>query len=119
KNVNVSAEDRSRFSVSEADVLTLADWAMAIEEHYTARRGVDMPMDIEWAKDGRSGELFIVQARPETVHSQRTVTQIQSYRLEEKGEVLVKGLAVGDKIASGTVNVIPNVSHIRDFKAGQ
>ncbi|MCW5845337.1 MAG: phosphoenolpyruvate synthase [Caldilinea sp.] len=119
KNVNVSAEDRSRFSVSEADVLTLADWAMAIEEHYTARRGVDMPMDIEWAKDGRSGELFIVQARPETVHSQRTVTQIQSYRLEEQGEVLVKGLAVGDKIASGTVNVIPNVSHIRDFKAGQ
>ena len=119
KNVNVSAEDRSRFSVSEADVLTLADWAMDIEEHYTARRGVDMPMDIEWAKDGRSGELFIVQARPETVHSQRTVTQIQSYRLEEKGEVLVKGLAVGDKIASGTVNVIPNVSHIRDFKAGQ
>ena len=119
KNVNVSAEDRSRFSVSEADVLTLADWAMAIEEHYTARRGVDMPMDIEWAKDGQSGELFIVQARPETVHSQRTVTQIQSYRLEEQGEVLVKGLAVGDKIASGTVNVIPNVSHIRDFKAGQ
>ena len=80
KNVNVSAEDRSRFSVSEADVLTLADWAMAIEEHYTARRGVDMPMDI--GQDGRSGELFIGRRGRETVHSQRTVTQIQSYRLE-------------------------------------
>ena len=119
KNVNVSAEDRGRFSVSEADVLKLAEWAMAIEDHYTSRRGVDMPMDIEWAKDGCSGELYIVQARPETVHSQRAVTQIQSYRLEEKSTVLVKGLAVGDKIASGTVHVIPNVSHIREFKPGQ
>ena len=119
KNVQVSPEDRARFSVSEEDVLTLARWAMAIEEHYTARRGVDMPMDIEWAKDGQSGELFIVQARPETVHSQRIVTQIQSYRLQEKSEMLVKGLAVGDKIAAGTVHVIPNVSHIRDFRPGE
>ena len=119
KNVQVSPEDRARFSVSEEDVLTLARWAMAIEEHYTARRGVDMPMDIEWAKDGQSGELFIVQARPETVHSQRIVTQIQSYRLQEKSEMLVKGLAVGDKIAAGKVHVIPNVSHIRDFRPGE
>ncbi len=119
KNVNVSTEDRGRFSVSEADILKLAEWAMAIEDHYTAKRGTDMPMDIEWAKDGQSGELFIVQARPETVHSQRIVTQIRTYRLEETSDVLVKGLAVGDKIAAGAVHVIPNVSHIRDFRPGE
>jgi phosphoenolpyruvate synthase/pyruvate phosphate dikinase len=76
KNVQVSPEDRARFSIGEEDVLTLTEWAMAIEEHYTTKRGVDMPMDIEWAKDGRTGELFIVQARPETVHSQRIVMQV-------------------------------------------
>jgi pyruvate,water dikinase len=119
KNVQVSPEECARFSISEADVLQLAEWAMRIEEHYTARRGVDMPMDIEWAKDGRTGELFIVQARPETVHSQRVVTQIETYRLKQKSEVLVTGLAVGDKIAAGQVHVIPNVSHIRDFRPGE
>ncbi len=119
KNVQVSPEECARFSISEAEVLQLAEWAMRIEEHYTARRGVDMPMDIEWAKDGRTGELFIVQARPETVHSQRVVTQIETYRLQQKGEVLVTGLAVGDKIAAGQVHVIPNVSHIRDFRPGE
>jgi pyruvate,water dikinase len=119
KNVQVTAEDRNRFSVSEADVLKLAQWSVLIEQHYTARRGTDMPMDIEWAKDGLTGELFIVQARPETVHSQRTVTQIRTHRLLEKGNILVKGLAVGDKIATGKVHVIPNVSHIRAFRPGE
>ena len=119
KNIDVPPEDRRRFSVSDEDVLTLAEWAMRIEEHYTAKRGVDMPMDIEWAKDGFSGDLFIVQARPETVHSQREVTQIEDYRLREHGDVLVTGLAVGDKIAAGRVRVIPNVSHIREFQPGE
>jgi pyruvate,water dikinase len=76
-------------------------------------------MDIEWAKDGLTGELFIVQARPETVHSQRIVTEIRTHRLLEKGNVLAKGLAVGEKIATGKVHVIPNVSHIRTFKPGE
>jgi pyruvate,water dikinase len=119
KNVQVTAEDRNRFSVSEADVLKLAEWSMLIEEHYSARRGADVPMDIEWAKDGLTGELFIVQARPETVHSQRIVTEIRTHRLLEKGNVLAKGLAVGEKIATGKVHVIPNVSHIRTFKPGE
>jgi len=119
KNVQVSPEDRARFSVSEEDVLKLAAWAMVIEDHYTTKRGVDMPMDIEWAKDGQTGEMFIVQARPETVHSQRVVTQIQSYRLQAKSDVVVEGLAVGDKIAAGKVHVIPNVSHIRNFRPGE
>ena len=119
KNINVTKEDRTRFSVSDEDVLTLARWAVMIEDHYTAKRGVDCPMDIEWAKDGKTGELFIVQARPETVHSQRVVSTIRTYRLKSQGELLVKGLAVGDKIAAGKVHVIPNVSHIREFQSGE
>ncbi len=119
KNVQVSSEDRGRFSVSDDDVLTLARWAMLIEDHYSAKRGVDMPMDIEWAKDGQTGQLYIVQARPETVHSQHQVTTIEDYQLLEEGQVLTKGLAIGEKIATGQVRVIPNVSHIRDFQAGE
>jgi pyruvate,water dikinase len=119
KNVNVPAEDQVKFSVSEEDVLKLAEWAMIIEDHYSAKRKTDMPMDIEWAKDGQTGELFIVQARPETVHSQRQMTSIETYRLLEKGETLTTGLAVGDKIATGVVRVIPNVSHIREFQPGE
>lgn len=119
KNVPVSAEDRARFSVNEADVLTLARWAMLIEEHYTAKHGVDTPMDVEWAKDGQTGELFIVQARPETVHSQRQLTAIETYTLQEQGHVVTQGLAVGDKIAVGKVRVIPQVSQIREFQPGE
>ncbi len=119
KNIDVSIEERDRFSISDEDVLKLAEWAMVIEDYYTEKRGADTPMDIEWAKDGFTGELFIVQARPETVHSQRQITKIETYRLLEEGEVLLTGLAVGDKIATGTVRVIPNVAHIRDFKPGE
>lgn len=119
KNVPVADAERRRFSVSEPDVLKLAEWAMLIEEHYSAKRGVDCPMDVEWAKDGRTGELFIVQARPETVHSQNRQTAIESYTLQEQGKVLVEGLAVGDKIAVGMARVIPTVAHIRDFQAGE
>jgi pyruvate,water dikinase len=119
KNVSVPAEERGHFSVGEEDVLTLARWAMLIEEHYTAKRGADTPMDIEWAKDGLTGELFIVQARPETVHSQRQLTTIESYTLQETGQMIAEGLAVGDKIAVGQVRVIPHVSHIRDFQPGE
>lgn len=119
KNLVVPPDERTHFSVSDDDVLTLARWAMLIEDHYTAKRGADTPMDIEWAKDGRTGELFIVQARPETVHSQNKMTTIESYELLEQGKVLAEGLAVGDKIATGKVRVIPNVSHIRDFRPGE
>ncbi|MEZ4867485.1 MAG: phosphoenolpyruvate synthase [Caldilineaceae bacterium] len=119
KNIAVPVEDRTRFSVSEEDVLTLARWAMLIEEHYTAKHGVDTPMDVEWAKDGQSGELFIVQARPETVHSQRQMTTIETYTMQAQGRVLAEGLAVGDKIATGQVRVIPQVSRIREFQPGE
>lgn len=119
KNIPVSEEDRGHFSVSDDDVLTLAEWAVVIENHYTAKRGIDMPMDIEWAKDGETGHLFIVQARPETVHSQRQVTDIEIYQLQEQGKVLIKGLAVGHKVAVGPAHIIPNASHIHQFKPGE
>ncbi|HXF63782.1 MAG TPA: phosphoenolpyruvate synthase [Caldilineaceae bacterium] len=119
KNIQVSEEDRQRFCISDEEVLKLAEWAMLVEEHYSAKRGSDTPMDLEWAKDGQSGELFIVQARPETVHSQRISTQIETYRLQGTGRVLLEGLSVGEKITTGRVRVIPNVSHIRDFQPGE
>lgn len=76
-------------------------------------------MDIEWAKDGETGGLYIVQACPETVHSQRILTQIETFRLKGRGEALVEGLAIGSKIANGKAHIIPNVSHIREFQPGE
>ena len=119
KNIVVSDDERARFSITDEDVLKLAEWATIIEQHYTARRNTDTPMDIEWAKDGLTGELFIVQARPETVHSQRQVAEIELYQLEETGDVLIKGLAVGEKIAVGQVHIIPSASHIHEFRPGE
>jgi pyruvate,water dikinase len=119
KNVPVFSEDRGRFSIDDDDVLTLSEWAMIIEDHYTTKRGIDTPMDIEWAKDGLTGQLFIVQARPETVHSQRQVAEVQMYQLEEQGPLLITGLAVGDKIAAGKVHIISSASHIHEFQPGE
>jgi len=109
----VSEEDRNKFVINDDEILTLANWACVIEEHY------GKPMDIEWAKDGETGELYIVQARPETVHSQRDVATMQTYVLEEKGKILVEGEAVGSKIGQGEVNVIEDAKDIGNFKKGQ
>ena len=109
----VKIEERSKFVLSDDEVLTLARWACIIEEHYGT------PMDIEWAKDGITNELFIVQARPETVHSQRDLALLRTYVLEEQGKLLLKGEAVGTKIGQGKVNVIEDNSEIHQFKDGQ
>ncbi|HDM67226.1 MAG TPA: phosphoenolpyruvate synthase, partial [Thermoplasmatales archaeon] len=109
----VSEEDRRKFVLTDDEILKLAEWACIIEEHY------GKPMDIEWAKDGITGELYIVQARPETVHSQRDVATLQTYVLEEKGRLLVQGEAVGTKIGQGEVNIIEDVKDIRRFQKGQ
>lgn len=106
-NAPTAPELRDEFSIEDTEVLDLARWAIIIEHHYTARRGQPTPMDIEWAKDGETGELFIVQARPETVHSRRTETRVNKiHHLRESGNALVTGLAVGDRIATGTVRRI-------------
>jgi len=109
----VPEEDRKRFVLDDDELLTLANWACIIEEHY------GKPMDIEWAKDGKTGKLFIVQARPETVHSQKNLSMLETYVLEEKGELLISGDAVGMKIGEGEVNVIENASDISRFREGQ
>ena len=119
ENIPTPSRDRERFSVSEEDVLTLAKWAMQIEAHYTAKRGTDTPMDIEWAKDGITGELFIVQARPETVHSQDKGVTLNVYNLKETGEILAEGLAVGQKVAIGRTHVIENPKDMDAFEEGE
>ncbi len=119
RNVDVPEVERMRFCLSDAEVLKLAEYAIAIEDHYSNRYGEARPMDIEWAKDGETGELFIVQARPETVQSQRRRDVLETYVLEEKSEVLVRGSSVGDKIAAGKAHVVPDVSVLPSFKPGE
>ena len=119
KNVPVPPGERIKFAIDDEEILQLARWGCIIEEHYSARRGVPMPMDIEWAKDGRTGELFIVQARPETVQSRRGPQRLESYKLEQRGKVLVSGRAVGEKIASGRARVITNVQGLREFQENE
>jgi len=109
----VKAEEQRKFVLSDDEVLTLAKWAGIIEEHYS------LPMDIEWAKDGITGEIFVVQARPETIHSQKDLTSLRTYVLEEEGKLLLRGEAVGTKIGQGDVNVIESSSEIHKFKKGQ
>ncbi len=118
KNIPVPEEDRLRFALQDEDILALARWACLIEDHYSYKRGTPTPMDMEWAKDGHTGELFIVQARPETVHSQRESEQMQIYHLAECGRVLARGRSVGDKIAVGSVRIVKSVTQLRDFHPG-
>ena len=119
KNVPVESEERKKFALTDDEVLTLAKWAMIIEDHYSQKAGHFKPMDMEWAKDGRSNELFIVQARPETVQSQKNRNVLEEYKLREKGKLLVVGKSVGEKIGNGLVNVIRDVKDIKKFKTGQ
>ena len=109
----VSPEERKKFVINDDEILQLANWACIIEEHY------GKPMDMEWAKDGITGELFIVQARPETVHSQKDMAVLETYVLEEKSNILVEGEAVGSKIGQGEVNVIKDAKEISKFQKGQ
>jgi len=114
-------EDRKRFCLADADVLTLARWSCLIEEHYSKIAGHSRPMDIEWAKDGIIGELFIVQARPETVHSAKPQAAAASvYRLKDKpSKVLVSGQAVGEKIGVGVVRVVREIAQLASVRDGE
>jgi pyruvate,water dikinase len=119
KNVPVAQEDRARFALNEDEILTLARWACRVEEYYSARRGQPTPMDMEWAKDGRTGELFLLQARPETVQSQKREDVLETYRLGEHAKRLVSGRAVGERIASGNVRVVRNVHEMEQVQPGE
>jgi pyruvate, water dikinase len=119
KNIPVAASDRTSFALQDNEILQLAHWAYLIEEHYSKVRGVYTPMDIEWAKDGITNELFIVQARPETVQSQKEKNILHSYHLQEKGEVLIVGRSVGEMIGQGKARVILDVHQINEFQPGE
>jgi pyruvate,water dikinase len=119
RNVEVPEADRRRFCITDDDVLTLAGYALSIEDHYSKKAGKTRPMDIEWAKDGKSGELFIVQARPETVQSQKSMEVLKTYHLDKRGPVLARGKSVGEKIANGTARVILDVAHLSSFLPGE
>ena len=112
RTIRTSTEEREAFVLGDDDILKLARWAVAIESHY------GHPMDIEWARDGESGELFIVQARPETVQSRREAASLKTYTLKQKGARLLSGLAIGDEIAAGTVCRLKSPAEIAKFKDG-
>ncbi|KXB08850.1 phosphoenolpyruvate synthase [candidate division MSBL1 archaeon SCGC-AAA382N08] len=119
KEEKVSEEKQLEFSLDDGEILTLAEWACLIEDHYSEREGGWMPQDIEWAKDGKTGELFVVQSRPETVHSQEKETTLKEYDIETEEEPVVEGIAIGEKIGDGDVHVIPSVSEISEFEEGE
>lgn len=119
KNVSVAKEDRESFVLTDKEVLQLANWACIIEDHYSKKRDKFTPMDMEWAKDGESGQLFIVQARPETVQSQKDRNILEEYVLRGKGKAIVEGKSVGSRIGYGTANVIKEVKDIHKFRKGQ
>jgi len=113
KNVNIPAADQLKPSLTDKQVIELAKWAMIIEDHYKKS------MDIEFALDGRTNELFITQARPETVQSQKNWQVIEKYKLDKKGKVIITGQSVGSKIGAGITNRMMSVKDINAFKPGQ
>lgn len=119
KNIPVTPEQSAKYAISDDDILQLARWACAIEEHYSTRKGSHCPMDMEWAKDGNTGELFIVQARPETVQSRRSVSTLERFHLKERGKLLLTGRSIGEKIASGPVRLIRDVHELAMFQSGE
>ena len=119
QNIQVPDADRMRYCIDDEDVLRLADYAIKIEQHYSAKAGHDKPMDMEWAKDGLDGQIYLVQARPETVASQQQGAILEQYQLEGDGEVLASGYAVGTHIATGKARHIRDVTHLSEFQPGE
>ena len=117
--VSTTPVEQRSFVLTDEEVRTLARWAVMIEQHYTERAGTWTPMDMEWAKDGQSGELYIVQARPETVQAGRDFTKLKEYELKSHGKELTHGISVGSAIATGTARVILDPKKISTFKQGE
>ncbi|MBP0029467.1 phosphoenolpyruvate synthase [Roseofilum sp. Guam] len=119
KNVSVPESERGKYCLNHDEILQLAKWACIIEDHYSEVRGTYTPMDIEWAKDGVTGDLFIVQARPETVQSQKSGSILKNYKLKGTSNIAVRGRAVGEMIGQGSARVILDVHRIDEFQAGE
>jgi pyruvate, water dikinase len=120
-NIPVSTEDQNRYALNDDEILQLASWACLIEDHYSQVHGATSPMDIEWAKDGITNQLFIVQARPETVQSQKNHAVLKTYKFlgKEEKNLLVTGRAVGEMISQGKARVIVDTSKISEFQPGE
>jgi len=119
RNIKVSTEQQNKFCISDDEIIALAKMAVTIEQHYSLQAGHHKPMDIEWAKDGITGELYIVQARPETVESSKSLNALENHVLEQKSTVLVHGKSVGSKIATGPLRVILEPSQMHELKPGE
>jgi pyruvate,water dikinase len=119
QNIPTPRTDRERFCITDDEALILADYAIKVEKHYSRKSGHSLPMDMEWAKDGKDGQLYMVQARQETVISQRQSTMLEEYILQGKGEILVTGRSVGEKIASGIAHKILDTVNLSEFKPGE
>ena len=119
KKVEVPKADRQKYCLTEEEVIKLATWCLEVEKYFSNKVGHYQPMDIEWAKDGNTGQLFIVQARPETVQSSKDKNVLKEYNLEKKSEILTKGIAVGGKIGSGKVRVLKTAKEISKFEKGE
>lgn len=119
KNVPVPLELQQQYCLTKEELVTLAQYAVTIEQHYSELAGKERPMDIEWAKDGITGELYIVQARPETVHSLHERTGVETFALEQRGEVLIEGKSVGGRISAGVARVIKDASQIHELEPGE
>ncbi len=119
ENTKVSPAMQAKFCINDDEVLSLAKTAVIIEKHYSKKAGRPMPMDIEWAKDGDSGELFVVQARPETVESTKSLNALENHVLKARGKVVIEGKSVGSKIASGKARVIMKTEQMAELKPGE
>ncbi|MEY9342634.1 phosphoenolpyruvate synthase [Bradyrhizobium elkanii] len=119
RNVTTSKAAREQFCIDDKDVLELARCSIVVEKHYSERAGAPTPMDVEWAKDGNTGGLYIIQARPETVASRRGPEALESYVLQSTGKVVAAGRAVGEKIAAGRIRLIRTERDLRAFKPGE
>ena len=119
KNIPTTKDEQAHFCISDEDVMTLADYAIKVENHYSQKAGFIKPMDMEWAKDGEDGHLYMVQARPETVQSQKKGNILEVYHLKESGKILVTGQAIGTKIGAGKAHYIKGVEDLDTFKKGE
>ena len=119
KEVAVPTANQLKFSLTDKEILILARWGCEIEDYYSKKKGKYVPQDIEWAKDGRDGKLYIVQARPETVHSAEKKNVYKKYDIKTKEEPILEGIAIGDKIGQGRVRAISSIKNMNQFKEGE
>ncbi|MDX2108357.1 MAG: phosphoenolpyruvate synthase [Candidatus Melainabacteria bacterium] len=119
KNLDTLPEERKVLSITDDEVLKLARIACTIEEHYSSQAKRHMAMDIEWAKDGNTNQIYIVQARPETIHTKENVSELNTWKLDQPGEVILQGQAIGEKIGAGPVRKIRSCAELDSFQKGE